>query len=159
MHHSQSLKLFIQTLMKRAEIPSFCTICPASRQHRLPFKDSYIMTYRTFDLLHMDVWGPYSHKTHTGCTYFLTIIDDFIRFTWLYLLKQKSDCYDMIQHLFAVIQNQFHKCVKAVRSDNTKELCEGNMLILFHQLGIERQKSCTYTPQQNGVVEHKHKHL
>lgn len=65
----------------------------------------------------------------------------------------------MVQHLFAFIQNQFHKCVKAVRSDNAKELCDGNMLVLFYKLGIEHQKSCAYTPQQNGVVERKHKHL
>lgn len=60
----------------------FCTICPASRQPRLPFKDSYIKTSQPFDLLHLDVWGPYSYKTHTGCTYFLTTVDDFTRFSW-----------------------------------------------------------------------------
>ena len=59
-----------------------CTICPASRQPRLPFHDSSIKNSNIFDLLHIDIWGPYPHKTHHGCNFFLTIVDDFGRITW-----------------------------------------------------------------------------
>ena len=48
---------------------------------------------------------------------------------------------------------------KTIRTDNATELCEGNMLVLFRELGIEHQRSCRDTPQQNGVVERKRKHL
>lgn len=65
----------------------------------------------------------------------------------------------MLQHLFAFIKNQFHTCVKIVRSDKAEELFEGNVLAIYNTLGIQHQKSCTYTPQQNGVVERKHKHF
>ena len=136
-----------------------CSICLAARQSRLPFTPNYIKTSKAFDLLHIDIWDPYAHKTTSGCTFFLTIVDDFTRVTWLYLLKNKSDCFDMIKHLFAYIQNQFHMHVKVVRSDNAKELCADNMLKIYNDLGIEHQKSCRDTPQQNGVVERKHKHL
>lgn len=33
------------------------------------------------------------------------------------------------------------------------------MLHLYKRLGIEHQRSCIETPQQNGVVEKKHRHL
>ena len=134
-----------------------CNIFPTSRETRLPFHDNYIKSTHIFYLLFLDVWGPYPHKTHNGCNFFLTIVDDFSRLTWVYLLKHKLDCVDIVKHLFTFIQNQYHTCVKVVRTDNAKEPCEGNLLALFQQLGIEHKRSCRDTPQQNGVVELKHK--
>ena len=66
------------------------------------------------------------------------------------MLEHKSACVDLIIHLFAFICTKFNACVKDVSTDNSKELCEGNTLVLFQHLGIE---------YQNGVVERKHKHL
>lgn len=31
--------------------------------------------------------------------------------------------------------------------------------IFLHEQGIVHQKTCPYTPEQNGVVERKHQHL
>ena len=59
----------------------------------------------------------------------------------------------MIKHFFAFIRTQYNAHVKVVRTDNAKELYEGNMLFLFQQFGIEHQRNCRDTPQQNGVVE------
>ena len=95
-----------------------CNIFPTSRETRLPFHDNYIKSTHIFYLLFLDVWGPYPHKTHNGCNFFLTIVDDFSRLTWVYLLKNKSNCVDMVKHLFAFIQNQYYMCVKVVRTDN-----------------------------------------
>ncbi|KAL8120925.1 hypothetical protein AgCh_017922 [Apium graveolens] len=60
-----------------------CAICPSARQHRLSFTASEIKTTKNFELLHVDVWGPYHTVTHNGCRYFLTIVDDYSRATWL----------------------------------------------------------------------------
>lgn len=46
-----------------------------------------------------------------------------------------------------------------IRSDNAKELYEGEMLNVYKNFGIEHQRSCIETLQQNGVVERKHRHL
>jgi len=37
-----------------------------------------------FDLIHVDIWGPYFVPSFEGHGYFLTIVDDFSRFTWIY---------------------------------------------------------------------------
>lgn len=50
--------------------------------------------------------------------------------------------------------------VKIIRSDNAFELGTGNIQSDFlSSQGIIHQTNCVYTPQQNGIVEKKHKHL
>lgn len=49
--------------------------------------------------------------------------------------------------------------MQIVRSDNALELCEGEMLKVYRKCDIQHQMSCVNRPQQNGVVERKHKHL
>lgn len=151
--------LFPELDIKSIKDTFLCTICPASRQSRLPFHNSNTNTTHAFDLLHIDIWGPYIHKTYNGCAYFLTVVDDYTRITWVYLMKNKNDCVACLNQLFNSIPTQFNKCVKIVRTDNAKELCEGKIAEIYQNLGIEHQKSCRDTPQQNGVVERKHKHL
>ena len=46
--------LFLEIDTKSIKDSFLCTICPQSRQNRLPFYDSYIKTNHAFDLLHID---------------------------------------------------------------------------------------------------------
>ena len=49
------------------------------------------MANSPFELLHLDIWGPFHTLSIEGYKYFLTIVDDHSRFTWVYMLKSKSD--------------------------------------------------------------------
>lgn len=49
--------------------------------------------------------------------------------------------------------------MKSIRTDNAPELTKGETLDLYLAKGIKQQSSCTETPQQNGVVERKQKHI
>lgn len=55
--------------------------------------------------------------------------------------------------------NQFNLNVKIVRTDNDGEFCGLECQNLFKDHGIVHQRTCPYTPQQNGVVERKHRHI
>ena len=77
-----------------------CYICPLAKQKRLPFKSFNNLSPSPFDLIHCDIWGPFSIPSHTGHKYFLTIVDDCIRFTWLFLLKNKSDVSSIFPYFF-----------------------------------------------------------
>ena len=46
-----------------------------------------------------------------------------------------------------------------LRSDNGCEFFNSQVSALLTTLGILHQSSCTYTPQQNGIVERKHRHI
>ncbi|GJR51864.1 putative RNA-directed DNA polymerase [Tanacetum coccineum] len=111
------------------------------------------------DLIHLDVWGPYKVTSRDGYKYFLTIIDDFSKAVWVYLIKTKTKVFDCIESFFKMILTQFGISVEIVRSDNGTEFVNNKVSDLFTSVGIIYQTSYSYTPQQNGIVARKHKHL
>lgn len=140
--------------------PYICPVCPKARQNRLPFPVSSIKSKRIFKLIHIDTWGPFRSSTHDGYNYFLTIVDYFSRGTWTFLLKTKSNAFPVLRDFLAMVERQFELKVKRIRSDNALELGRGSQETKFLlSQGILHERSCVATPQQNGVVERKHKHL
>ena len=139
--------------------PNSCTICPLAKQHASSFEISDSHATSLFDLIHVDVWGPYKHSTVNNCKYFLTIVDDYSRATWTYLLPSKHHTISHIKMFHSFVKNHFNTKVKTIRSDNGSEFVNQNLTQFFHQEGIIHQSTCPYTPQQNARVERKHKHL
>ncbi|GAB2267394.1 hypothetical protein Dimus_038666 [Dionaea muscipula] len=92
-----------------------------------------------------------------GTRYFLTIVDDFSRYTWVRLIRYKSDVSSHIKSFFSWVQTQFNTTVKILRADNGGEFLA--LKSFLEEQGTIFQQTCPYTPQQNGVVERKHRHL
>lgn len=133
-----------------------CDSCHFAKQTKLPFPHSHHTSMHPFELLHMDIWGPINISSIQGHHYFLTIVDNYNRFTWLFLMKLKGETRTCITNFINYVQTQFSAKIKTIRSDNGLEF---NMLSYFATLGILHQRSCVETPQHNSVVERKHKHL
>jgi IS30 family transposase len=98
-----------------------CSICPLAKQHRLSFPHSTSISPQPFDLIHYDIWGPFSTKSLTGSSYFLTIVDDHTRFTWIHLLENKSQTRTHIQAFFNLVETQVNAKIKCSQSDNGVE--------------------------------------
>jgi len=79
-------------------------------------------------------WGPYRVTTFDGHRYFLTVVDDFTRMSWVFLLKVKSDVCVVIQQFLTQVQTQFDKLVKIVRSDNGTEFVNSTCGNMFNKL-------------------------
>ncbi|CAM8913556.1 unnamed protein product [Rhodiola kirilowii] len=58
-----------------------------------------------------------------------------------------------------MVKNQFGKQIKIFRTDNGSEFFNNTVSHFLIAEGCIHQSSCVYTPQQNGVVERKHRHL
>lgn len=110
-------------LSKFHEFP--CDICPIAKQSKLPFPTSSITSHDCFDMIYIDTWGPYKTQTYKGEKYFLTIVDDFSRTTWTYLMPTKSNAFPILKSFLAYVERQFGKKIKIVRSDNAYELGSG----------------------------------
>lgn len=133
-----------------------CDSCFAAKQKRLPFPHSSTNSIACFDIIHMDIWGPYSTPSMFGYRYFLTIVDDHSRFCWIFLMKLKSETSNYVKAFVKLIQTQFKTTIKTIRSDNGPEFI---LKDFYQKQGIIHQTSCIDTPQQNGIVERKHQHL
>jgi len=134
-----------------------CSICPKAKQTRLPFPLSTIKSHSPFNILHCDIWGPHKTLTHFGKCFFLIIVDDYTRCTWLFLMNHKSETQHLLESFIIFAQNQFQASIKTISVDNRLEFI--SMRNFFLKKGIECQRICVYTPQQNGVVERKHRHI
>jgi len=107
-------------------------------------------------LVHFDIWDPIATLSLHGHKYLLTIVEHTTRFTWLYPMKLKSETGFRVQSFVTLIQTQFHKIIKCIRTDNGPEF---NLAQIFAAKEIIHHKSCVETPQQNGLVERKHQHI
>jgi hypothetical protein len=133
-----------------------CTVCPLAKQHPLPFPVNDSTSNKIFDLVHCDIWGPFSTDSLNGVKYFLTIVDDFSRFTWVHLMVSKSQTRYLLVSFINLVADQFNTMVKILRSENGIEF---QMPEFYQSKGIVHQLSYVETPQHNFVVERKHQHL
>lgn len=133
-----------------------CNTCHLAKQRNLPFAHSTTKSVAIFDLIHADIWGPLSTPSISGHKYFLTLVDDYSRFTWTIFMRNKSKTRTHLVNFISFIETQFNKKLKCIRSDNGPEFL---MTSFYLSKGIIHHRSCVETPQQNGIVERKHQHI
>ena len=97
--------------------------------------------------------GGHSIASLSRAHYFLTIVDDFLRCTWVYLMRFKSETIFFLKSFFRMVETQFGCRIKCIRSDNGAEFFSHDLISFFHDCGVVQQHSCISTPQQNGVAE------
>nr|GEW45554.1 ribonuclease H-like domain-containing protein [Tanacetum cinerariifolium] len=68
-----------------------CDICHKAKQTRESFPFSDHQTAYIGELIHLDLWCPYKVVNKDGLRYFLTIVDDYTRPVWIYLIKTKDE--------------------------------------------------------------------
>ena len=108
------------------------------------------------ELVHSDVWGP-ARTSSGGYKYYVSFVDDYSRFCWIYLLKHKSDVEEVFYAFQAHVERLLNAKIKAVQSDGGGEYQKLGRY--FQRTGISHRVSCPHTSQQNGVAERKHRHL
>ena len=131
-----------------------CSSCAKGKQHRASFPEE--ATYRAtriLELVHADLAGPLEVDSLGGSKYFMLLVDDFSRKTWVCFLSRKSDALSNFQVWLAQVENQSRAKVSFLRTDNGREFLPFDDFLASK--GIQRQTTIPYTPSQNGVVERK----
>jgi transposase InsO family protein len=126
---------------------SICKSCQIGKLTRTQFKSkNFPSTEKPLQLVHMDLCGP-SRKEGTGKeNYFMSIIDDYSRLTWVSFLKEKFEALEKFKVFKALTENQTGKRLKAVRSDRGGEFSSGNFKEFCDKNGIKREYTIPRTP-------------
>ena len=92
-----------------------------------------------------------------GKKYILVVVDDFTRYTWVMLLKDKTKAPEKMIHLCKKLQVEKDTVVARIRSDHGREFENTKLTIFCNDQGTHQEYSSPKTPQQNGIVERKNK--
>jgi hypothetical protein len=136
-----------------------CNSCKLGKSKILPFPVHQANVNQPFDMIHSDLWGISPVISHAHYKYFITFIDDYSRFTWVYFLRSKAEAFSAFKFFHAYVQTQFSSKIKILRSDNGGEYTSALFKEFLQTNGIISQRSCPSTPQQNGVAERKNRHI
>ena len=95
---------------KDGETVEDCESCALGKMHCLPYpKKSEHKSKRVLELVHTDLCGPMQVDSVGGSRYLLTFIDDFSRYTVVYLLRKKSEVLDKFKDFVMSMEKQNQK--------------------------------------------------
>lgn len=136
-----------------------CEICVKAKHYKDPYPILNQRSNEIFELIHTDVWGPYSCESVRNTKFVLTIVEDHRRMVWTFLLSSKDQVCSTLKNFILMVNTQFGKKVKKLRSDNGTKFVNIHVREMLNSFGIFHQRSCIRCPQQNGVVERRYKNL
>ena len=125
-----------------------CVICiQAKMTKKKPFSKSDRNSIM-LELVHSNVCELNGVLTKGGKRHLLTFIDDFSRFTYVYLMRNKDESFDMFKRYKAEIENQNDRKIKILQNDRSREFFPNDFSTFCEEHGIIHQSSTPYTPQK-----------
>ena len=116
-----------------------------------------VQTSRPLELLHIDLMGPARVQSLGGKRYILVVVDDFIRYTWVVLLKDKAKAPEKMIHLCKKLQVEKGSVIARIRSNHGREFENTKLTTFCNDQATHQEFSSPKTPQQNGIVERKNR--
>ena len=95
---------------------SKCQICATSKLTRTTC-GSMTRETKLLELIHSDLGDLKQTMTRRGKKFYVTFIDDYFRFTRVYLLINKDETFNMFFNYKAQVENQHHRKIKRIRSN------------------------------------------
>ena len=74
-----------------------CESCLRGKMSKTPFNKKGERATETLELIHLDVCGPMSTLARGGYLYFLTFIDDYSRYGYVYMMKYKFETFKSLK--------------------------------------------------------------
>jgi hypothetical protein len=95
---------------------SVCDACQKAKSHQHPYRRSDSTSSHPLEHVFSYVWGP-AVELVGRYKYYVSFIDDFSKYTWLYLIKKKSDGFQAFQSFQTLVDRQFDQKILVMQTD------------------------------------------
>jgi hypothetical protein len=95
---------------------SICDACLRAKAHQLPYSVSTSRSSSPLEFVFSDVWGP-AIDSFGGNKYYVSFIDDYNKFMWIYLLHHKSEVFKYFHEFQQLVKHMFNHKIIAMQSD------------------------------------------
>jgi transposase InsO family protein len=134
-----------------------CKGCAQGKNIKNPFPKRNNKAEGILELIHSDICSLMSSTSLSGYVYYVSFIDDYSCKTWVYFLKSKDEVLRKFKEFKALLENLSERKIKILRSDNGEEYTSNEFGSFWRDVGIKRELTTPYNPQQNGVAERKNR--
>lgn len=136
-------------------------VCPSynlGKQHHEPFP-KHVDRHATTPLavIHLDLCGPTPLLSLGGAAYFLLLLDDFSRFSWIYFLSHKDQDLSRFHTWHLMVEKESRHSVKLIRSNKGREFTFHDFDHHLEAHGIRRELANTGIPSENSIVKRKNR--
>ena len=121
-----------------------CEACNQAKITKRPYKNVERNT-ELLELIHTDLCEFEGKLACGGNKYFITFIDDFSKYAYVYLLKNESDAFEKFKEFLREVENQFSRKIKRFRSDRGREYESFEFNSFVSSLGIIHETSLPYS--------------
>jgi len=135
----------------------FCDHCIRGKLHHLPFHNSVTQYIEPLQLVFIDIWGPTTLCASNGVCYYISFLYAHTKYTWLFLLHNKSQALNSLLCFKTFAENQTSFKLRAIQTNYAKEFICFKHFTQTH--GILPRFTCPHTHEKNGSIEHKHRHI
>ena len=91
-----------------------CESCLLEKMTKSPFTGKGERASELLGLVHSDVCGSMSSSARGGYFYFITFTDDLLRYGYVYLMKYKSESFEIFKLFRNKVEKQTEKCIKTL---------------------------------------------
>jgi histone deacetylase 1/2 len=130
--------------------PYVCDSFQLAKSHQLSYPVSTSVSTIPSEQVFFDVWGPAPVSVNKHL-YYVSFIDAYSKFTWIYLLKKRSDVYQVFLSFQQLVERKFNRKIITMQTDWGGEY--EKLHSFFQKVGINHHISCPHAHQQNGSAE------
>lgn len=130
-----------------------------SKSSRIRFNTAVNRSKGTLEYVYSDLQGPAQTISLSRARYFVSILDDYLRIIWVYVLNHKDEAFDQFKTWKTLMETQKERKIKRLGTNNGLEYYNKSFDDYCAGHGISIHKKVRNTPQHNELAERMNKTL